>query len=46
MSGLSDAVGPMVAGILLIGALLGIVIAGIGWFLYWLCCHIHIVWIP
>lgn len=32
--------------ILLIGAILGIAVAGLGWFLYWLWCHIDIVWIP
>ncbi len=46
MSGLGDAVGPMIGGVLLIGALLGAVLCGFCWFLYWLWCHIDIVWIP
>lgn len=36
----------MLAGMLLIGALLGLAFAGLLWFLYWLWCHIDIVWIP
>ena len=46
MSGLGDAVGPMLAGVLLIGALIGAALVGVGFGVYYLWCHIDIVWIP
>lgn len=33
-------------GLVLAGAVLGLAMAGICWFFYWLWCHIDIVWIP
>lgn len=33
-------------GLLLCGVVLGLLFAGLGWFLYWLWCHIDIVWLP
>lgn len=46
MPGLGDAVGPMIFGVLVIGAIIGAALCGLGWLGYWLWCHIDIVWIP
>jgi hypothetical protein len=32
--------------LLVIGAILGAALCGLGWLAYWLWCHIDIVWIP
>lgn len=36
----------MLAGLLIIGAILGVALCGLVWLAYWLWCHIDIVWVP
>ena len=31
---------------IVLGAILGLSLAGVIWFVSWLCCHIKIVWVP
>jgi hypothetical protein len=32
--------------LLVLGAIIGAALCGLGWLAYWLWCHIDIVWIP
>jgi hypothetical protein len=38
----------LLAGLIVLGVIIGIVLCGLGWLAYWLWCHIDIsiAWIP
>jgi hypothetical protein len=35
----------MLTGLILCGVVIGVCLSGVGWFIYWLCCHISIRWV-
>ncbi len=42
----SEAFASLFIVVLFIGVALGLLAVGLGWLVYWLWCHIDIVWIP